>query len=93
MVEEVAGLLNASVSRLRPVADRVATLLSGGVDSSIVSTIARDQLLAHDTYSTAFPFDGFETNAEQNMPCPRLLRSLPGTPCSRRRRPITLLVL
>jgi asparagine synthetase B (glutamine-hydrolysing) len=65
MVAEVAGFLNTSVSRLRPVADRVATLLSGGVDSSIVSTIARDQLLAHDTYSTAFPFDGFETNAEQ----------------------------
>ena len=65
MVEEVAGLLQASVSKLLPVAPRAATLLSGGVDSSIVSTIARDQISVRNTYSTAFPFDKVETNLEQ----------------------------
>lgn len=65
MVNEVAELLKASVSRLRPLAHRLATLLSGGLDSSTVATIARNQLSARDTYSTAFPFDKFETNFEQ----------------------------
>lgn len=65
MVNQVAEILKASVSRLQPVAHRLATLLSGGLDSSTVATIARNQLSVRDTYSTAFPFDRFETNFEQ----------------------------
>jgi asparagine synthetase B (glutamine-hydrolysing) len=61
----VADLLNASVARLVPIAPRVATLLSGGVDSSILSAIARDVLAACDTYSTSYPFDSPATSSEQ----------------------------
>jgi asparagine synthase (glutamine-hydrolysing) len=61
----IAELLSASVARLTPSADRVATLLSGGVDSSILSAIARDVLSACETYSTAFPFDSPAGNNEQ----------------------------
>ncbi len=51
--------------KLAPTAPRVATLLSGGMDSSVLTAIARDDLSAYDTYSSSYPFDGFETNSEQ----------------------------
>jgi asparagine synthetase B (glutamine-hydrolysing) len=61
----VANLLQASVDTLLPLASRVATLLSGGVDSSILTAITRDRLSALDTCSTSYPFDGPATNFEQ----------------------------
>ena len=61
----VADLLSASIDRLAPAASRVATLLSGGVDSSILSSIVKDRLSVCDTYSTSYPFDGPATNYEQ----------------------------
>ena len=61
----VADLLSASIDRLAPAASRVATLLSGGVDSSILSSIVKDRLAVCDTYSTSYPFDGPATNYEQ----------------------------
>jgi asparagine synthetase B (glutamine-hydrolysing) len=61
----IANLLNMTVARLMPAAPRVATLLSGGVDSSILAAAARDVLSACDTYSTAFPFDSPSINGEQ----------------------------
>ena len=61
----VADLLSASIARLAPAASRVATLLSGGIDSSILSSIVKDQLAVCDTYSTSYPFDGPATNYEQ----------------------------
>jgi len=64
-IRRVAVALQTAVARLAPVAPRVATLLSGGVDSSILSTIARDELSVRDTFSTAYPFDNPETNFEQ----------------------------
>jgi asparagine synthetase B (glutamine-hydrolysing) len=61
----VAGTLTRAVDKLASVAPRVATLLSGGVDSSILSVIARDRLSTPDTYSTSYPHDDFEENLEQ----------------------------
>ena len=63
--DDVAGLLNETVARLTPVSSRVATLLSGGLDSSILGVIARDQLSVFDTFSTTYPFDDPATNSEQ----------------------------
>jgi asparagine synthetase B (glutamine-hydrolysing) len=63
--DDIASLLNETVARLTPVALRVATLLSGGVDSSILGVIARDQLSVFDTFSTTYPFDDPATNSEQ----------------------------
>jgi asparagine synthetase B (glutamine-hydrolysing) len=61
----VEETLKNEVGKLSPVASQVATLLSGGVDSSILSAIAQSQLSASDTYSTSYPYDKFETNFEQ----------------------------
>ncbi|MGH9537404.1 MAG: asparagine synthase-related protein, partial [Terriglobales bacterium] len=65
MVEEIAGSLNDLVSTLNPVASSVATLLSGGIDSSTLSAIARDRISVYDTYSTSYPFDDVAVNLEQ----------------------------
>jgi asparagine synthetase B (glutamine-hydrolysing) len=64
-VARLANLLLDSVGRLKPAAPRVATLLSGGIDSSLLAAIARDRLSVCDTYSTSFPFDSPATNFEQ----------------------------
>lgn len=64
-VARLAETLKTAVAKLSPAASNVATLLSGGVDSSILASIARDELSATSTFSTAYPFDGFESNAEQ----------------------------
>lgn len=64
-VPRVAEILRSVVMKLAPAAPRVATLLSGGMDSSVLTAIARDDLSAYDTYSSSYPFDGFETNSEQ----------------------------
>lgn len=64
-VDRVVDTLTRAVDKLAAVAPRVATLLSGGVDSSILSVIARDRLSTSDTSSTSYPHDDFETNFEQ----------------------------
>jgi asparagine synthetase B (glutamine-hydrolysing) len=56
-IDSVGEALNESLDPLRPSASRVATLLSGGLDSSVLSRIARDRLAACDTYSTSHAFD------------------------------------
>jgi len=53
VVGEVAHVLNKSIAKLGSAVPRVATLLSGGVDSSILGTIARDRLSAFGTTSSA----------------------------------------
>ena len=65
VVGDVAHVLNESVAKLGSAAPSVATLLSGGIDSSILSAIARDRLSAYDTYSTSYPFDKPQHNDEQ----------------------------
>jgi asparagine synthetase B (glutamine-hydrolysing) len=64
-VAEVHDALNESIVKLDSIGPRTATLLSGGIDSSILSVITRDRLSAYDTYSTAYPFDKTEDNDEQ----------------------------
>jgi asparagine synthetase B (glutamine-hydrolysing) len=65
IVGSVVDVLAHTMDKLTPVAPRVATLLSGGLDSSILSVLARSRLSIQDTYSTSYPFDEFETNFEQ----------------------------
>ncbi|MGH9538638.1 MAG: asparagine synthase-related protein, partial [Terriglobales bacterium] len=64
-VDTVAGVLIDSVRALKPVSSQVTTLLSGGLDSSLLSAVARDQIGAHDTFSSSYPFDEPEVNFEQ----------------------------
>jgi asparagine synthase (glutamine-hydrolysing) len=64
-VDRLADLLTDSVARLMPAAPRLATLLSGGIDSSLLAAIARDRLSVCDTYSTSYPFDDAASNFEQ----------------------------
>jgi len=64
-VWKLSDVLKTAVAKLAPAAANVATLLSGGVDSSILASIARDELSATSTFSTAYPFDSGESNAEQ----------------------------
>ena len=64
-VDSVVNILNDSVALLRPIAPRVATLLSGGVDSSILATVARDRIFACDTFSSSYSVDDPEHNFEQ----------------------------
>jgi asparagine synthetase B (glutamine-hydrolysing) len=61
----VAHQLRGTLDKLAPAVSRVAMLLSGGVDSSILCSIAQDRLSVCDTYSTSYPFDGPATNYEQ----------------------------
>lgn len=64
-VARLVGILSDSLERLRPIAPRVATLLSGGIDSSLLAVVARDRLSVCDTYSTSYPFENPATNFEQ----------------------------
>ncbi len=61
----VADRLTDSIGKLAPVVSRVATLLSGGVDSSVLCAIVQKRLSVCDTYSTSYPFDDPATNHEQ----------------------------
>ncbi len=51
--KRVTDLLLNSVGRLKPAARSVATLLSGGVDSSLLCALAERELGAYDTYSSS----------------------------------------
>jgi len=64
-VAGVTAALQNSIDRLAPVSNRVVTLLSGGVDSSLLCRLAQDRLQINETHSTCFPFDAPVTNAEQ----------------------------
>jgi asparagine synthetase B (glutamine-hydrolysing) len=57
IVKRVTELLSDCVGKLKPIAERVTTLLSGGMDSSILSTLVSQQLGSLDTYSSAYPFE------------------------------------
>lgn len=53
----VAECLRDSIRPLQPAARNVATLLSGGLDSSILGKLVKDQFGAYDTFSSSYPFE------------------------------------
>ncbi len=55
--KRVSECLRDSIRKMQPAARNVATLLSGGVDSSILCRLVKDELGACDTYSSAYPFE------------------------------------
>ena len=55
----------AAVDQLRPVADRVSVLLSGGVDSSLLFRSAQRELGVSDSFASGFPFETPKENEER----------------------------
>ena len=55
----------AAVDQLRPVADRVSVLLSGGVDSSLLFRSAQRELGVSDSFAAGFPFETPKENEER----------------------------
>ena len=53
----VTESLRGSIKALHPAARSVATLLSGGLDSSILCSLVEAELGAYDTYSSSYPFE------------------------------------
>ena len=53
----VTECLRDSIRPLQPAARSVATLLSGGLDSSILCSLVGHQLGAYDTYSSSYPIE------------------------------------
>src|SRR5690606_12299336 len=55
----------AAVDQLKPVAERVSVLLSGGVDSSLLFRSAQGELGVTDSFASGFPFETPEENEER----------------------------
>lgn len=55
--KRVTDLLRESVGRLKPDSSRVATLLSGGLDSSILCSLVEELLERYRTYSSSYLFE------------------------------------
>jgi asparagine synthetase B (glutamine-hydrolysing) len=53
----VAKILRESVGKLKPASQRVATLLSGGLDSSILCSLVKEQVGTYQTYSSSYAFE------------------------------------
>ncbi len=57
--------LEHSVQRLGPHRDELACLMSGGVDSSILYKLCKDNLSLRESHSTGYPFEADEHNDER----------------------------
>jgi len=62
---EAYGYLLESIKRLDTGKDEIAILLSGGIDSSIISTICKDIFAINKSYSTGYPFEPSRLNIEK----------------------------
>ncbi|MBI2524429.1 MAG: hypothetical protein HYV93_00440 [Candidatus Rokubacteria bacterium] len=60
--------LSEAVRPLGATQGRVTTLLSGGVDSSLLARLADRLLGTRETYSTSYPFEDDASNAEKEYP-------------------------
>jgi asparagine synthase (glutamine-hydrolysing) len=49
--------LSESIKKLHKVKDETAILLSGGIDSSILSSLCKTNLITDNSYSTKYPFE------------------------------------
>ncbi len=56
-VGRLASDLTANIKRLKCRQDEMALLMSGGLDSSIISRICQDEYDANETFSTGYPFE------------------------------------
>jgi asparagine synthetase B (glutamine-hydrolysing) len=65
IAEKTLELLKESIVKLRPVKDKIAVLLSGGLDSSILSKICDDEYSLDSSYSTGYPFENSHENIEK----------------------------
>jgi asparagine synthetase B (glutamine-hydrolysing) len=59
-------LLERTFALLRPVAGRLAMLMSGGLDSSVLFRLAQRDLGVDTSYSTGFPFQSAYENVERD---------------------------
>jgi asparagine synthetase B (glutamine-hydrolysing) len=57
--------LERSIQSLRPHADGLACLMSGGVDSSILFKLCQDHLAINNSHSTGYPFENEAHNDER----------------------------
>jgi asparagine synthase (glutamine-hydrolysing) len=63
---QTLALLEMSMGRLQPVEHRIAVLLSGGLDSSILFRIAQQRLATTSSCSTGYPFHTAYENVERD---------------------------
>jgi asparagine synthase (glutamine-hydrolysing) len=63
--KKVLDFLNESIITLRPFKDEIAVLLSGGVDSSLISKICQNNFGLENTYSSGYPFESPRLNIEK----------------------------
>ncbi|SDS79984.1 Asparagine synthetase B (glutamine-hydrolyzing) [Gillisia sp. Hel1_33_143] len=63
--DKIKNLLEKSLTNLRPVKDRVTSMLSGGLDSSILYKILYHKFNISTSFSTCYPFDNKEVGEAQ----------------------------
>lgn len=64
-IKEVGNNLSESLNLLNPVKDRLSVLLSGGLDSSILFAICKDNFHIRNSYSTSYPFELANSDIEK----------------------------
>jgi len=65
IAENALNLLDESIRMLRPCKDRLAVLLSGGLDSSILFKLCQRNYEINTSYSTGYPFEDLKKNTER----------------------------
>ena len=63
--KKVYDYLSESIEKLHSSKDQMAVLLSGGIDSSITSSICQKKFSINTSYSTGYPFEDSELNFEK----------------------------
>jgi asparagine synthetase B (glutamine-hydrolysing) len=63
---QLLNLLTNTLKPLHPVKSRIAPLLSGGLDSSILCVECKNEFKTNDSYSTAYPFEYSKANTEMD---------------------------
>jgi asparagine synthase (glutamine-hydrolysing) len=64
-VKELYSHLNEIINRLNPAKKEIALLLSGGLDSSIISTIYKKNFCSNNSFSTGYHFESPTLNDEK----------------------------
>ena len=57
--------LSESIGRLNSCKEEIAVLLSGGIDSSVITSICKSKFSINESYSTGYPFEEPEFNFEK----------------------------
>lgn len=63
---DMVDILREAIRPLVPIRDRVAMLLSGGIDSSVLCRLASDELGAHRSSSASYPFEDPDLDVERS---------------------------